>query len=393
MFNAEIIDYIVTNDPQTSISVIILHEIIHGLGFIGLGGIKNFNKNMADVTSQSELEQYYMESMYFPTRLSGIDSESIDNATTIEELDAMDYNMQSYAPLTIYQKHLVDLNTNERIFDNISFIYRDLNVCFDRFKDQHMSTNQILPICAEELDSETKKKLNEIVVNYYVKNKSTGILTVDNTTMPVQTFDFGFSNASSISHTNSKYIDITLEYEKNNQAVPDEYSYVTEQNGEELLDEDFLMYYHGTFVSREYLLNTVAKNNKHGLIGPGIVSTLKTLGWTEKGEPFSNDLYYVEDDNVPEQNDSKYLIKLYTLSRDLESENQSQNQNNNQQPSVTTTEVSIETPTVTMAFESPIVETSIIETPTATDENETIATVEVDIDNEEDSGESSSEYN
>ena len=31
-----------------------------------------------------------------------------------------------------------------------------------------------------------------------------------------------------------------------------------------------LMYYHGIIVSKEYLLNTIAKNNKHGLIGPGI---------------------------------------------------------------------------------------------------------------------------
>jgi len=51
-----------------------------------------------------------------------------------------------------------------------------------------------------------------------------------------------------------------------------------------------------------------------------------------------------------------------------------------------------------MVFESPIVEISIVETPTdetptVTDGNENNATVKVDINNEEDSGESSSEYN
>jgi len=62
-----------------------------------------------------------------------------------------------------------------------------------------------------------------------------------------------------------------------------------------------------------------------------LVSILKTLRWTERGEPFSNNLYFVEGDSVPEQNNKITLnIKLYTLSRDFDSENQSQNQNNNQ---------------------------------------------------------------
>jgi len=334
-FNTDNIDKISKYYPDSNISTVILHEIIHGLGFIGTGTLYNFESDASTLTTPEQILEHLAGSSFMPNILTGIDSDEIDNANTLEDLDKINLQFDSFTPLSIYQKYLIDLDTNEKIFKDLGFVHEEFNNCIESF-DQYETLFDAINNCVSKFDKETKDLLKKIATDYYLKHQSTGFLTADNLIMPIQTFDNDFSPASSISHNDSKYYHTLIEMMNNNIEITPDYYDVTEKNAEEVLDEDFLMYYHTVMVSREFLLKTVAKNNKHGLIGPKIVSALKTIGWTEKGEKSSDKIYYIDDDNIPEQNNMRLSYKKYILS-----------QENSIEPPIEspTVEPSVETPT------------------------------------------------
>jgi len=346
LFNTDLINYILTVNPNTSISPIILHEIIHGLGFLGTGTLNSYGVN-----ANSTYEEIVKSSSFMPSLLTDIEADAINNANTLEEIMSIPAEYDSFVPLSIYQKYLIDLNTNETIFDNLGFIHEAFNQCLESYDQSLLVTiNDVAKDCFDNFNQETKDELVNIAQNYYVKNKSIGFLPDDNNLMIVQTFENDFLPASSISHNDSKQHNIVMEMSKiYGEDIPQEYLVVSEQNAEELLDENFLMYYHVVFLSRDFILKTITKNNKHGLIGPKIVSTLKTIGWTEKGDQFSDDLYYVDNDNVPEQNAVRYIMKYYSLL--------------SQQQALIELPVEIET-------ETPIIDDIPTETSTVEDESE-----------------------
>jgi len=385
-FNTDNIDKIIKFYPDCNISTVILHEIIHGLGFISTGTLNNFDSDASTITTPEQLFEYFAGSSFMPNILTGIDSDEVDNANTLEDLSKINLQYDSFIPLSIYQKYLIDLDTKERIFKDLGFVYEKFNNCIESL-DQYETFHDTVKNCVKNFDTETKDLLKKIATDYYLKHQSAGFLTTDNLIMPIQTFDNEFNTASSISHNDSKFYHTIMEMMNNNIEITPDYYDVTEKNAEEVLDEDFLMYFHTLMVSREFLLKTVAKNNKHGLIGPKIVSALKTIGWTEKGEKSSDDIYYIDDDNIPEQNSMKLSYKMYLLS-----------QENSIEPPIESpsAEPSIESPTVEAPIESPTVEPSI-ETPTF-DPNESDSDDEdvvfddlstVGIEEEEDSAEES----
>jgi len=313
LFNTDLIDLILTVSPDTSISTIILHEIIHGLGFIATGSLVNYD--LFGSNTNYTTEEYFKDSSFLPSVLLKIDADDINNANTLEEIMGINGDYDTFVPLSIYQKYLIDLNTNEKIFDNIGFIHEAFNQCLENADDSsEIDINEVAKNCYENLDQETKDELSNIAQNNYINYQSTGFLTNDDDIMVVQTFEDEFISSSSISHNDSKqHFIITELFKVYGENIPSDLLNITEENAEELLDENFLMYYHAVFLSREFVLNTIAKNNKHGLIGPKIVSALKTMGWTEKGEQFSDDLYYVDNDDIPEQNSIRFLMKYNSL--------------------------------------------------------------------------------
>jgi len=354
-FNTDNIDKILKYYPDMSFSTVFLHEIIHGLGFGGTGTLNNFDSDALTLTaSEEEMLEYLAGSSFTPNLLNGIDGDEIDNAKTLEDIDKIEKQDYIFTPLSIYQKYLIDLDTNEKIFKDLGFVHEEFNKCIE-------NSYETLKDCVNDFDTETKYLLKKIVTDYYIKYQSTGFLTADNLIMPIQTFDSIFNSASSISHNDSKLYHTLLEINNNNTEIPEDFNIITE------LDEDFLMYYELPPASREVLLKTVAKNNKHGLIGPKIVSALKTIGWTEKGEKSSDDIYYIDNDNIPEQNAMKLILKTYLI-----------NQENFIEPSIETTTIEplVETSTIVAPVETTTVE-PLTETPTF-DPNES------DSDNEDD---------
>ncbi|OUM69173.1 hypothetical protein PIROE2DRAFT_19717 [Piromyces sp. E2] len=312
IFNTDIIDKLLTFVPNYNLSTTILHEIIHVLN--------NFNAiPPSAASSEDEIKKYFAESSFMPSTVLSIDSNVIDNATSIMDLLNIKQEITSFYPLSIYQKYLIDLNTNEKIFKDLGFLHEIFNKCIESYGNVELKDiSAIITNCVNKFDTETKNSIRNVAVNYYIKPESMGFLSNDNSILGVQTFDGKFITSSSVFHSDYKYFN-EMDKKRINGNLPPEYGNITEENAREKLDENFLMYFDTIMLSRESLLKTVAKDNKHGLIGPNIVSALKTMGWTEKGEKSSDDLYYVDSDNYPEQCETKLNFKVYSLFTEMNS--------------------------------------------------------------------------
>ena len=321
----------------------IIHEIIHGLGHKSIMSIEDLrkfdlNKSIEEIEKSYENdengengengENYDKFILYLsnedvenikilPNSINDFNSDVIKNAKNEKEIELSTFNADVYGfyPLSVYDKYIVDINSKKPIFEKLTHLYEDLNNCYSnipfKFSEYYNKTRE----CFNQLDADTKNTLSTLPQKYILKGNSIGILTVDNTVVPLQTFDGFYIDGSSVHHTNSEIFNEIIK----NSTIHDAYlnnMLITEDNVEYYLDENFIMYFQDfENLPRDVLLRTVAKNNKHGLIGPGIVSILKTLGWTEKGEQPSNDTYYlVEDIEIPEQNNFKeYVLKIYDI--------------------------------------------------------------------------------
>jgi len=320
---------------------LITHEIIHGLGFIEFHkidyvsddenmeniGLKNFVFN-----EKSDLN----DAKILPRPIIKYDLEQINQSKTCG--DVLKGSVIGFTPLSIFEKYIVDINSKEKVLEGLNNLYQEFNNCL---KDKKLSNDK--KKCYESVSPNSKKLMSEIPTKYYMKKDSIGFLTNDNTVVvPLQTFESEYGSGSSVCHSridyeafmdaydkyennikkdlkgefNEKYKSLncnnsvseacnqlnemlpSLDEEINNYAKTEEAKDLYwEKNISKYLDENFLM----NFVTlqhftSDYLLSTVGKNNRHGIIGNGIVDIFKTIGWTEKGQLKSDAIYYVVDD-------------------------------------------------------------------------------------------------
>jgi len=282
-FNTFKINELFNYNKDSNISIIILHEILHGLGFTTTGGSHDYGDDYPPA--------------YLPNLIYNMDSEVIEKLNSIE--DVMSYSPWStFIPLGIYQKYLINLTNKKNIFQNLGFVHNDFNQCL--WSIWAKSIEELTSNCYfKRLSGNIQHELGKAASSFYTY-QNMGFLTYNNKEITVQTFDGIYNQSSSICHIDSKYDSMRSE------AFGDE---TNEENAYKYLDENVLMFYSDTGYSKDLILKTVAKKNKHGLISDDIIDILKTLGWAEKGESYSDDLYYVDDFTIPEQNVVKYYLK------------------------------------------------------------------------------------
>jgi len=306
-------------------SRLIVREIIHAMGFTGIEVITQLKdtEDMIKLTSSYIKNDGSKSFKFIPNVLADIDWQQLSKISKLEDYTSALYDSKfiGMAPLTVFAKNIVDIKTKERIFKDLGFYYKEFNC----IKDQE-DVESIKDInekhrleCYKQLNEKTKEIVSRIAMNYFLKSKSIGFLTDADTIVPLQTFENMFHPGSSVVHIQfNKYDEIREDPEKKTEFLKG--NLITKENISEYYDPEALMYYtQGDSLSNEEFLETIAKSNTYGLIGPGIVEAIKTLGWKEKGstENESNDVYYVDENEIiyPEQNSFKYInMKLYEIS-------------------------------------------------------------------------------
>lgn len=337
---------------------LITHEMIHGLGFIEFHKIDYVSdgENMERIGLKNTVfneKSDLNDAKILPRPIINYDLEQINQSKTCG--DVHKGNVIGFTPLSIFEKYIVDINSKTKVLEGLENLYQEFSNCL---KDGNLSTDK--KKCYESLSPNSKKLMSEIPTKYYMKKDSIGFLTNDNTVVPLQTFEAEYGSGSSVCHSRTDYEAFKEEYDKYESNMRKELqadfnekyqslncdtsvseactklkemlpsldeeidSYVKteeaknsywEKNISKYFDENFLMNFVtvSEFTS-DYLLSTVGKNNRHGLIGNGIVDIFKTMGWTEKGQLKSDKIYYVADDiNFPKPASLNQIFKLKEL--------------------------------------------------------------------------------
>jgi len=317
----ESIDFVIAMDNMKRIEdmpeygkldAILLHEITHALGFLSFVNVKPLSCSDKAIPLIYRISKTHNDKDIFkvlPETAPYFDSEVL-NAETLEEFNYQsDISKVSFYPLTIFEKNIVDAQNNDEIFDEFGYLFRDFEKCFGEnatFKD---ITFKNYTTCFNNLSSEKKELITFITDNYLTKENSIGFLTNNGNVVPLQTFNDIFLFGSSVSHTKYKDMSFLIEGTKEHDELNAETLVVDEEFAYSHYDENFLMNFAGDNLTRDLLFKTVAKNNTHGLMGPGIVDILKTMGWTEKGDSKNNNQYYLaEDVKFYQQNKFEYLL-------------------------------------------------------------------------------------
>jgi predicted SprT family Zn-dependent metalloprotease len=298
-------DYIKTNNNITY-NQIILHEIIHGLGFLNASQLKRLPK--ADDVKLSGGSYKLV-----PEPMTEFGVKEIEKANSLDELKQLELNSQvkGFTPVTVYEKNIVDVVTKQYLFSNLTSLYKDLNCNGGKPFLVKELTDTKYTECYNKMNPEIKKLSSSVAMDYYIRENSIGILTKDGTVVPLQTFDDQYAEGSSVAHVQFPDHSSLALLARNSTSTSDMFN---ENNIEDYLDSEFLMYYAALNISKETYLKTVGKNNPHGVIGPGIVKVLTTLGYTEKGQQKDDKVYYVDNSiDYPEQTKFEYLFKVYEL--------------------------------------------------------------------------------
>jgi len=240
-------------------------EILHGMGIITTGDLVNSNGY-----------KVFAEDFYAPQRASNIEIDDSD-------INGVYVKFEKFYPISIFEKYIVPkANPNDFIFDSLNDMhkvtfpiqyYNFMNVTEDIEMDSIKESYE--PFLSTPYYEQAKK----IAQLYNIKG-SVGFKATDGSVVPLQTFDEQYIKSSSISH-----IDIP----KINTYSYFEYDPFNKNEIKDYLNEDFILNYTYMFVyDVDTIASIVAQNNKYGVIGPGILKILTTLGWTEKGQDRSS---------------------------------------------------------------------------------------------------------
>ncbi|OUM61833.1 hypothetical protein PIROE2DRAFT_12088 [Piromyces sp. E2] len=330
---------IVTNKIQEKdiLYRLITHEMVHGLGFIDV-------YKMGHVSDGDSLDRIGMVNYNFNTNSNLTDVKILPRPLVQYDLENMkncrDFNRGTvigFSPMTVFEKNIVDINSKIKVLGGLENLYQE----FSCLNDPNISDkDNIKEKCYEKVSLNSKKLMTEIPLKYYMKQDSIGFLTNNDSVVPLYTFNSKYISGSSVCHTNSDYYGYKYEEEEDFEHYKEELKSNLKRNStkteteinnfvestevketywegklSKYINENFLMnwVYLDKF-STEYLIKTLGKYNRHGLIGNGIVDILKTIGLTEKGEMKSNQIYYIADDiKYPEQNTLKQIFKKKEL--------------------------------------------------------------------------------
>ncbi|ORX80104.1 hypothetical protein BCR32DRAFT_327831 [Anaeromyces robustus] len=272
---------------SSDLSRILLHEIFHGLGF----------QTQFSLIYENEESN---NNLLIPVSLYNSNND-LKNKKSKEELDEAyeNINISGFSPMTIFEKHIVDINTKKPIYENLTFLYKIFNQCLkDKVKLKDLDYDTYLKCYKTTMNHTLVNEVLNISKNYLLKSQSIGFLTNEDDTILLKTFDNSFDEGSSVCHTDTiKNYNDPEEVENN----------IGEENISKYFDENFIMYYKQfDDLPMETIIKSIINDENHNnVIGKGILDILKTLGWIEKGkERDVNNIYYLaEDIDLPEENE------------------------------------------------------------------------------------------
>jgi len=318
---------------NNEIRTLIIHEILHGLGFITSPKVTKLTDNIDEV-GESEITFNKNDNYAFNTRMIPSFSKNIMEITkTSEYLDQLGRaKVTSFLPYSIFDKYLVSLKTGEKIFKDIPFYYEEANkVCFPKgsLTLQMMEVNDYyLNKCVKKVSSETQKIVNRIIKDYYFDINTLGIKTYDGEVVPLQTLIGKYLYASSVHHMNSRLNNEYFKRIKEHGYDSDSVKAMLDPNTGRFKKEYILKYYDENYVlymsdeddlTVEQMIDELPNNKKHPLIGNGIVKIMITLGWTQKGGKRNNHSHYLDETiKIP---DSRTFEVYYKKKYDIEQSN------------------------------------------------------------------------
>ena len=312
-----------TECKNNELRTVIIHEMLHGLGFMSKPKVikmtdnKNDNKIGEIIFTENDKYAFY-------TQTATSYNKKLMKITKTEEYENQLYNSKitNFIPFNIFDKYLVSLKTGDRIFKNIPFYYEELNKkCFPKgsfsltLKD---FTTSFIYDCVKNLSSETQIIVNRIIKDHYFDVNTLAIETYDGEKIPLQTLNGQYSYSNCVSHINNPIFNELYrrveEYGPNSESVIDMFNLDTSFKEDYILkyyDDNYILYMsdEDDFTVEE-MLKKLPNNKKHPLIGNGIVKIMATLGWTEKGRKRNNHIHYLDETiNIPESQVFKYYYK------------------------------------------------------------------------------------
>ena len=317
------------NCKGNELRTIIIHEMLHGLGFSSEAEVIKLTDNKEE--AQKSIIAFNENDNYaFTTRIIPSFNKTLMDITKSEEYMDQLYNSKitNFLPFSIFDKYLVSLKSGERILKNIPFYYEEANEkCFPEGSFSltvNVANNSYLNKCIRNLSSKTQKIVNRIIKDHFFDMNTLAIETYDGEKVPLQTIIKTYTYGSSVHHMNSpldnEFFRRVLKNGYNSESVKEMHDPNTERFKEEYIlkyyDDNFVMYAsdEDNFTVEE-MLEKLPNNKKHPLIGNGIIKIMVTLGWTQKGVTRSNHIYYLDETiSIPDSEIFKYkLKKLYEI--------------------------------------------------------------------------------
>ena len=310
---------------------ILIHETLHGLGFESVTSISKIDDN--DVFNIDGSDDFLLlfnkteKYAVFPFTVPIFNEKLIEITDKEEYINQLSNSeISKFMPFSIFDKNLVSLKSGKKLFDDLEFYYKEINEkCISKDGTPLLlkgATNKYLSDCLEKLSPETQEIITSVVKDNYFKSHTLGILTKDGEMIPLQTLDGKYLPGSSVSHINNPLLDsLVSSLTENPESVTD---FIDEKTGKmkkeailKYYDDNYILYFSdGDDFTVEEMLELLPNNPKHPLIGDGIVKIMKTLGWNEKGEKMTNEMYYLDETiNIPEAKGFEYLyMRRYEIS-------------------------------------------------------------------------------
>jgi len=309
---------------NNEIRTIIIHEMLHGLGFISSPSVIKFTDNINEIGNKEITYDKNANYAYTTRVIPSFNKKLMDITDTNNYLRQLyDSKVTSFLPFTIFDKYLVSLKTGNRIFKDIPFYYEEVNKkCFPKGNlslTMEETSDFYFNKCVKKLSSETQKIINRIIKDYYFDINTLAIETYDGEKVPLQTMIGKYLYASSVHHMNSP---LNSEYFKRvvkNGIDSESVKSMLDPNTGRFKKDYILKYYDENYVlymsdeddlTVEQMIDKLPNNKKHPLIGNGIAKIMITLGWTQKGGKRNVHNYYLDETiSIPDAQTFEYFYK------------------------------------------------------------------------------------
>jgi len=320
-----LINSIYFQDGNRDLRKILIHELLHGLGFgSGITMSKMSDEDTSEEEENSIISNDGSDYAFIPSSsIAFYDEKKLVEIKDKNEFLIQYYNTEitEFLPYEIFDKYLVSMKSGEKLLSDIEFYSKELNQkCLPKdgspllIKD---STNKFMKDCFDQLSPETQETVKQIINDYFFKAHSLGFQTDNGDIVQLQTFDDNFYSTSSISHPNDvfeEWLQQTLKEDQDsfiaNYMDLNTHKFKMEKISSHY-DENYILYSENNDTPMEDMLKYFPNNKNHPLIGDGIVNVLKTLGWTEKGGKKGKEIYDVDETvQVPESKKFEYEYKI-----------------------------------------------------------------------------------